>query len=563
MMSPYVLLTLFLLSWRTGVSGEQLFKPIPQFDNQYSVEGVIILPYAEIRETFTAYYDQDNERSRVDYYGNLVQTVQRGDRVIGNNIKGVNYRISYMVNRDGVPERVCFQVNGSTDNPVTAQNVIPDLSQFTYVQRDYCPDWYGTQEKSGPRDCEKWVRDARMWEKESKYTFWLKRDAHQQLIPVHYLMMGYNTLFGSHYDEYRVAYRNYQRIDDFIEGTFDIVDNYTCRSFPGPGVEHVSTHNPIKEFVHGVTEHVDRDFDSFKTRHNKTYDHKTIEERRKANFLHNHRFVHSSNRKATTYTMALNHFADFSDAELRTMRGRLYSTGYNGGKPYKRENENAKIPDYHDWRLYGAVNPVKDQAVCGSCWSFGTTGTIEGQYFAKTGHLVRLSEQQLIDCSWQKGDNGCNGGEDFRAYSYIMEAGGIALNEVYGGYLGQDGKCHDHAVPKAVQLDGWVNVTAYNQRALEAAIYENGPVTVAINANPRTFTFYSKGVYSDPSCKGSPEDLDHQVLAVGYGQIGGHRFWLIKNSWSTYWGNDGYVLISQDNNMCGVTTNPTFPIIKL
>lgn len=86
---------------------------------------------------------------------------------------------------------------------------------------------------------------------------------------------------------------------------------------------------------------------------------------------------------------------------------------------------------------------------------------------------------------------------------------------------------------------------------------------MAINANPKSFTFYSNGVFSDPECRGQPEDLDHQVLAVGYGSLHGQKYWLIKNSWSTYWGNDGYVLISQDDNMCGVTTNPTFPKIKV
>ena len=90
-----------------------------------------------------------------------------------------------------------------------------------------------------------------------------------------------------------------------------------------------------------------------------------------------------------------------------------------------------------------------------------------------------------------------------------------------------------------------------------------GPVTVAINANPKAFTFYSNGVFSDPECRGRPEDLDHQVLAVGFGILKGQKYWLIKNSWSTFWGNDGYILISQEDNMCGVTTSPTFPKIKL
>ena len=500
----------------------------------------------------------------MDYYGDLVQTVQRGDVSYGKDVQGINYRVSYMVNQMGVPERVCFRVNGSTDTPVKAQSVIPDLEGFKYEGKDFCPDWYGNIDRSAQKACEKWVREMTFQEKESRYTFWLKRDSQRNAIPVHYLMMGYNTLFGSHFDEYRVAYRNYRLQTQFGSDIFEFVDKYECRSFPGPGIDHVSTHNPIKEFTHGHDKHIDADFTDFKNKHGKNYEDQTEEEKKRANFVHNHRFIHSMNRKNKKYQLKVNHLADLSTVELKQLRGRLRSAGqYNGGQPFKRRNPAAQIPDYHDWRLFGAVNPVKDQAVCGSCWSFGTSGTIEGQYFVKTGHLVRLSEQQLIDCSWQKGDNGCNGGEDFRAYQYIMEAGGIALNDVYGGYLGQDGKCHDHAVPKTVQLAGWVNVTAYDASALQAAIFENGPVTVAINANPRTFTFYSHGVYSDPDCKGSPDDLDHQVLAVGFGVIKGEKFWLIKNSWSTYWGNDGYVLISQRNNMCGVTTDATFPLIKV
>ena len=271
------------------------------------------------------------------------------------------------------------------------------------------------------------------------------------------------------------------------------------------------------------------------------------------------------NRRNADFRLGINHLTDYTDQELKQLRGRLQSPNleFNGGRPFHSSLTSDQVPDQHDWRLYGAVNPVKDQAVCGSCWSFGTSGTIEGVYFVKTGHLVRVSEQQLIDCSWQQGDNGCDGGEDFRAYEYIMRAGGIALNDDYGGYLGADGKCHDSNVTKAVQLSGFVNVTSFNVKALETAIFEHGPVTVAINANPRAFTFYSNGVFNDQSCTGGVNDLDHQVLAVGYGSIRGQRYWLIKNSWSTYWGNDGYILIAQRNNTCGVTTMPTFPIIKM
>lgn len=143
-----------------------------------------------------------------------------------------------------------------------------------------------------------------------------------------------------------------------------------------------------------------------------------------------------------------------------------------------------------------------------------------------------------------------------------MKTKGIATDEDYGHYLGQDGKCHDKDVKKSVKLSGFVNVTSGDPEALKLALFNHGPVTVAIDASHKSLSFYANGVYFEPKCGNKPSDLDHQVLAVGYGTILGHKYWLIKNSWSTYWGNDGYVLMSQLDNNCGVLTSPTFPIIE-
>ena len=141
----------------------------PVFADAYSVEGVIALPYAEIREPFTATYDGENGRSRVDYYGDLVLTVQRGDVSPSEDVRGVNYKISYMVDPSGAPQRICFQVNGSLEQPVEPQAALPDLSDFQFQVRDYCPDWFGVQNRSGERECEKWVRNVQYLDKESKY----------------------------------------------------------------------------------------------------------------------------------------------------------------------------------------------------------------------------------------------------------------------------------------------------------------------------------------------------------------------------------------------------------
>lgn len=139
---------------------EVLDRQTPVFSDTYKVEGVIALPYAEIREPFVGYYDSENGRSRVDYYGDLVLTVQRGDVSPAVDVRGVNYKISWMTNSAGVAERVCFQVNGSDASPIQPQSVIPDLSDFQFQIKDHCPDWFGVQNRSQPRACEKWVRSV-------------------------------------------------------------------------------------------------------------------------------------------------------------------------------------------------------------------------------------------------------------------------------------------------------------------------------------------------------------------------------------------------------------------
>ncbi|NWX79390.1 CYSP2 proteinase, partial [Alca torda] len=219
------------------------------------------------------------------------------------------------------------------------------------------------------------------------------------------------------------------------------------------------------------------------------------------------------------------------------------------------------LPESLDWRMYGAVTPVKDQAVCGSCWSFATTGAMEGALFLKTGVLTPLSQQVLIDCSWGFGNYACDGGEEWRAYEWIKKHGGIASTESYGSYKGQNGLCHYNQSEMLAKITGYVNVTSGNITAVKAAIYKHGPVAVSIDASHKTFSFYSNGVYYEPKCGNKPGELDHAVLAVGYGVLQGETYWLIKNSWSTYWGNDGYILMAMKDNNCGVATEATYPIL--
>ncbi|KAK9890966.1 hypothetical protein WA026_013304 [Henosepilachna vigintioctopunctata] len=540
--------TIFLSAVQADCKG----KSPPKWSQYYTVKGMLFIPYAELREPFYAWYDEIGKQSRIDYYGDMVQTYQ----LPNVTPYGTSIKIAPVTNEEQTNVKTCLQVNGTENSQVEAQIMLPILDDF---------ECEGEEIVNGVQT-EKWLLQQTIGQKVNKYTMWVsyKSNPNQDKpvpVPKKYEMKGYNTLLGSHYDHYYIVYTDFT--DDVIPAaTFQIDPSYTCTSFPGPGDKHIYTFNPMKEFVYPQTEsHVDFEFGKFKHKHGKNYENETEHALRKDIFRQNIRFIHSVNRQGRGYSLGVNHLADKTELELKALRGKQYTkVEDNGGKPFPYNTlRSAKLPDVFDWRIYGAVAPVKDQSVCGSCWSFGTVGAIEGAYFLKNGgKLVEFSQQALMDCSWGYGNNGCDGGEDFRAYAWMLKHGGIPTADAYGPYLGQDGYCHADKVPKLAKITGFVNVPANDENALKLAIFKNGPVSVAIDASQKTFSYYSHGVYYEPKCGNKEENLDHAVLAVGYGTIGNSSYWLIKNSWSNYWGNDGYILMSSKDNNCGVMTQATY-----
>lgn len=525
----------------------------PKFNDVYTVKGTLYIPYAEIREPFYAWYDAKARNSRIDYYGGMVKTYQLGKYAkYGSSIKIAPVTTETQLNED-----TCLQVNGTNEMMIEPQGIVPDLTGFENV---------GSEVMSG-QTCEKWRLVDTKGDKVNKYTIWVRykkgRGGKKVPIPVRYEMKGFNSLLGSHFDHYFLEY-DWFSVDPIDADVFQVPRDMKCESFPGPGADHVVTFNPMQEFIHGDDRHVTAAFDEFLRTHKKHYSRDTEHSKRHGVFLQNLRFIHSTNRANKGYRLAVNHLADRTPLELRALRGKQRSTTtYNGGLPfpYDAKLAVADVPSEFDWRLYGAVTPVKDQSVCGSCWSFGTTGAIEGAYFVKYGKLLRLSQQALVDCSWGYGNNGCDGGEDFRSYQWMMKHGGLPTEDAYGPYYGQDGYCHIDNVTMSAPIKGYVNVTSGDADALKVAVVRHGPISVAIDASHRTFSFYANGVYYDPKCGNTTDTLDHAVLVVGYGSLYGKPYWLVKNSWSNYWGNDGYVLISQENNNCGVTLDPTYVVM--
>jgi cathepsin L len=217
-----------------------------------------------------------------------------------------------------------------------------------------------------------------------------------------------------------------------------------------------------------------------------------------------------------------------------------------------------------DWRVKGAVTSVKDQGQCGSCWSFSSTGAVEGAWAISKGTLVDLSEQELVDCATglSYGSHGCNGGQMEGAFKFVIENGQCSNSEYpyTSGTTKTGGTCKKCSA--VAQMNTCYDVKPNDQISLKGAVAQQ-PVAVAISADTKLFQSYSSGVITSSSCYTS---LDHGVLVVGYGTENGQDYWLVKNSWSSTWGENGYVKIARsssnnDPGICGIAMDPSFPSV--
>ncbi|KAG8173929.1 hypothetical protein JTE90_026972 [Oedothorax gibbosus] len=310
------------------------------------------------------------------------------------------------------------------------------------------------------------------------------------------------------------------------------------------------------------TPELDEHWENFKEVFGKTYDNQEERARRHiwedrviAIGLHNLK----ADMGLVSYRKGLNKYSDLTPEEFsRQLKGYKRKMNVTGGSTWLPP-ENIELPKTVDWRTKGYVTKVKDQQDCGSCWAFSATGSLEGQHFRKSGNLVSLSEQNLVDCSYAEGNDGCEGGLQELAFQYIKKNHGIDTEESYP-YEGYGYECQFKKSGIGANCTGFVSVKG--EKALQKAVATIGPISVCICTGGRDFDSYKSGIFDPDICYKDPDDLDHAVLVVGYGTGDGKDYWIVKNSWGTSWGEQGYIkMVRNKENKCGIATEASYPLV--
>ena len=299
----------------------------------------------------------------------------------------------------------------------------------------------------------------------------------------------------------------------------------------------------------------------------------------------NDKFITEHNSRNLSFVLDHNQFsgmdsADFSKYLSLTSAGRsaafpetisteIPMVEYMEDNTFLKNKFFSRLAESIDWVEKGAVTPVKDQGQCGSCWSFSTTGALEGAYFIKYGVLASFSEQQLVDCDNLKNggrDHGCNGGIMDSAFSWINKNNGLCSEQAYpyvSGTTETSGSCQSSCTNvKNSKIAKYIDVPPSSDNAMMTALNIQ-PVSVAIEADQREFQLYKSGVFTS-TCG---TNLDHGVLVVGYGTLNGEDYYKVKNSWGTSWGSDGFILLgrgsqyNKGSGQCGVLLEASYPVL--
>ncbi|XP_033030354.1 cathepsin S [Lacerta agilis] len=307
---------------------------------------------------------------------------------------------------------------------------------------------------------------------------------------------------------------------------------------------------------------LNRHWELWKKKYGKTYKNEKEEDGRRMTWERNLQFIMLHNLEHSlglhSYELGMNHLGDMTSEEVTAMLTGLKVPDSRMHNSTYYVSSLGVLPDTVDWREKGCVTDVKNQGSCGSCWAFSAVGALEGQLKLKTGKLVSLSAQNLVDCSSKYGNHGCNGGYMEVAFQYIIGNKGIDSEASYP-YEAKVGTCHYDPSARAATCSKYVPLPFGDEAALKDAVANIGPVSVGINASLKSFFLYKRGVYDDPQCS---QYINHGVVVIGYGTEEGKEYWLVKNSWGTSFGDEGFIKIARNHgNRCGIASQCSYPLI--
>jgi len=298
-------------------------------------------------------------------------------------------------------------------------------------------------------------------------------------------------------------------------------------------------------------------FENYKTQYGKSYS-------QEENAVRFENFVNAVNRidaknKQGGATFGLNKFSDLSTAEFRSQ----YLTSVPVVPANKRPvvpKPTVAAPTSMDWRNNGVVSAVKNQEQCGSCWAFSATETIESAWMmaknVKNTTFAPLAPQQIVDCD--NSDGGCNGGNPYTAYQYVISAGGLDKSSAYP-YTGMDGTCAFKPNAVGATISNWQYACEEEDEAtLLNNVATKGPLSICVDA--QNWQDYTSGIMTGWQCAWI-NVLDHCVQAVGFDTTASTPYWIVRNSWGADWGEAGYIMLQYGDNTCGLTNEATYVIV--
>ncbi|KAG6464167.1 hypothetical protein O3G_MSEX014328 [Manduca sexta] len=537
--------------------------PRPRFDRSLMLRGELTVPRAGYTESYIAWWDSQSGAARVDYFDGGTSTY----RLLGadGSMRGVRVSMDRTGERHVVRCAVTAPRRASLMD--RAPPALPHLGLFSFAGYVDTPGgrverWRHTVAGRGGE-----LGGVRGEALTFRHELELQRAAdNDTALPLKYTVSVDSSVLGADCEGYEHRYTEV-RLGEHEPALLRLDTEEVCEETEL--TEQWELVEPLREFTLEYRDpRYNGLFDSFQEQYDRAYAGDTEQAVRKALLIQHLRFIDAGNRMGSTALLGNNFFGDRLDTELESLYG-VDTTGVtdelaNGATGNVRTRRDTELlPQEFDWRNKKAVTEVRNQTdKCASCWAFAVTGAVEGALAMRTGRLTRLSEQQLVDCAGPYGGKGCNGTWPSAAYDYI-EKNGLNEHGDYRSYEANVANCTAKENSSATYISGHVNVTSRNARALKAAIRGNGPAVVIIDSKLQSFRFYKDGVLEDNSCGRRLSQVNHAVLAVGWGETNGKDYFILKNSWSEGWGDKGYVKLAAELNTCGVLTSPSQPILNL